>query len=289
MRIIWKNFYLTILVKTGHFLNTRLLHTILFHINIMKNHTKLEKAHYDLKANAPPPSVFVDKLFYYPEHKYFEKKVWDFIKNHNEGGTILDYGCGTGSKSRKFSSSKWKIFGIDISSTLIELANKHAQGVYKKYMVMNCEDMSFADNKFDLIFDYGTFSSLDMRKAFPEILRLLKPTGSLIAIETLGHNPLANLKRNINVVRGKRTKWAAEHIMKMSDWNHFKRCFESFEIKYFGLLTLFVVPLVRIIPNKFRELILHLFQIIDCKLLQFPTFQKFAFKTVVVLSNPKKK
>ncbi len=151
---------------------------------------------------------------------------------------------------------------------------------------MDCERMQFPADSFDVLFDYGTFSSLDMEKAFPEILRVLKPTGSLIAIETLGHNPLANLIRKINVIRGKRTKWAAEHIVKMSVWNHFKKIFETFEIKYFGLFSLFVVQFVRIIPSKYQQFIIDFFQTVDDKLLHYNFFKKWAFKTVVVLNNP---
>ena len=53
------------------------------------------------------------------------------------------------------------------------------------------------NNKFDLILDYGTFSSLDIQLALPELIRVLKPNGTIIAVETLGHNPLFNLKGEV--------------------------------------------------------------------------------------------
>ncbi|PIU24464.1 hypothetical protein COT12_00910, partial [Candidatus Berkelbacteria bacterium CG08_land_8_20_14_0_20_39_8] len=79
---------------------------------------------------------------------------------------------------------------------------------------MDCEKMEFPDNLFDIIFDGGTFSSIDLVKAYPELSRVLKPDGFLIGIETFGHNPFTNLKRKINKLIGKRTEWATAHIFR---------------------------------------------------------------------------
>ena len=84
---------------------------------------------------------------------------------------------------------------------------------------MNAEELEFPDNSFDIVIDGGTFSSLRLDVALKEIARILKPEGTVIGIETLGHNPLTNIKRVWNVARGTRTKWAADHIFKMRDLN----------------------------------------------------------------------
>ena len=136
-------------------------------------HTNLEEKYYDsrIKENTPNDSLYQnlsDQLMN-NAHRYFEEKVLDFTNDHSEGGTILDYGCGIGEKSLEYFSSIWKIIGIDISSKSIEIANQN-KSKNARYMVINCEKMDLTDNSFDLIFDYGTFSSLDMKKAFPEIL-----------------------------------------------------------------------------------------------------------------------
>lgn len=110
--------------------------------------------------------------------------------------------------------------------------------------------MDFPDSHFDVIVDYGTFSSLDMSKALPEIIRVLKPAGTIICIETLGHNPFTNLKRTINVLLGKRTKWAATHIMKMKDWKHIFQYFIEYNIYYFGFTTLLLKPVYKILMEK---------------------------------------
>ncbi len=151
---------------------------------------------------------------------------------------------------------------------------------------MDCEKTDFENNKFDLVFDYGTFSSIDITKALSEIIRFLKASGSLIAIETYGHNPLMNIKRKINVLLGKRTAWAAQHIMRKKDWEFVSQHFESCKIKYFGAISYFFLPVVKICPEKFRDKLLNNIYIFDKYISNIMLFRKFAFKTVVILSNP---
>ena len=51
---------------------------------------------------------------------------------------------------------------------------------------MDCENLTFIDSRFDIIYDFGTFSSLDMNKAIVELRRVLfKPDGYLLAIKLL--------------------------------------------------------------------------------------------------------
>ena len=145
------------------------------------------------------------------------------LKKYSAGKTVLDYGCGTGihSISPIHYGAKY-VVGIDISEESLKIAREHArrEGVAEKvtFKIMDCEKMEFPDNSFDIILDCGAFSSLDLEYALQELARVLKPDGMLIGIETLGHNPFANLKRRLNHLRGTRTKWAAGHILKMDDY-----------------------------------------------------------------------
>ena len=145
--------------------------------------------------------------------------------------------------------------------------------------------MSFSKNKFDLIVDYGSFSSLKMDLAISEIVRVLKPGGSLIAIETFGHNLLFNCKRKWNVFRGNRTTWAADHIMKKDDWRKLSAHFEKIHIDYFGLTGLVLVPLIRFLPHKIKNISAKFFSIIDQQLFKVQMLKPLAFKTVVQLTG----
>ena len=220
-------------------------------------------------------------------HYYFEKIVWACIRMQTTG-LILDYGCGNGMRTRKFVQHGWQLYGIDISAESIRIAKRDSaeEGLQAQYYIMDGENMTFLDNQFDLILDYGVFSSVDMKKAVPDLLRVLKPSGTIIAIETLGHNPIFNIKRKLNVLRGIRTSWSKNHIMKLSDWAKLKNNFSICKIKFFGVTTALIAPLIWCLPRRLQNNLITFCEKIDNYLLKSDMMKPWAFKTVVQLSKP---
>ena len=202
---------------------------------------------------------------------------------------ILDYGCGTGIHLSWLAKIGSQTTGIDLSKNSLRLAQENIKknNLEEKasVLLMDCEKLEFQDNFFDIIFDGGTFSSLDLSIVFPEITRVLKPDGALIGIETFGHNPLTNLKRKINKLRGKRTGWAVSHILKNKDLNEVKKHFNQVEVYYFHLISCLAFPFIYLPGGK---TLLKLLEFIDKILLKLPFLKKYAFKIVFVFSEPKK-
>jgi len=193
---------------------------------------------------------------------------------------VLDYGCGNGVHSSFLNKVSKELIGIDLSKNSLEIAKKRA-GEDVKFLVMDCEKMDFPNDSFDIVFDGGTFSSLDINKALPEIKRVLKPGGYLIGIETFGHNPIANLKRKINVKRGKRTVWAASHIIKNKDLRLMKELFTEEEVKFFHLISFIAIPLI----GTKLHFLLKFLEAIDRILLKVSFFEKYSFKVVFAFKN----
>lgn len=213
-----------------------------------------------------------------------------FLRNKCKDKKILDYGCGNGVHSIWLAECDGKITGIDLSEKSLQIAKKTAKAKRvedkTEFFVMDCEDLKFPENFFDIVFDGGTFSSLDLNKALPEISRVLKPSGFLIGIETLGHNPFTNLKRQINKLTGKRTKWAAEHIFKMEDLKRAEKYFKKIETHFFHLVSWIIFPILNLPGGEF---LLKLFERIDSFLISvFPFLGKFSFKIVFIFSLPRK-
>lgn len=199
-------------------------------------------------------------------------------------GRILDYGCGIGDKSTSVLHPEWTLDGIDISEESIAIAQrKYAQDINVSFSVMDCENTTFPDNTFDLIFDYGSFSSIDIKKAIKEITRILKPNGTLIAIETLGHNPILNFKRRISVFTGRRTRWASTHIMRIQNWQYIQKYFRISKISHFNILAIYISPFLGIMPKHTREVMLKRIWSIDKALLKNKNLSKYAFKSVACL------
>jgi ubiquinone/menaquinone biosynthesis C-methylase UbiE len=253
-----------------------------------------EEKHYDLRYSEAKEYHYHDDNEISNNNKvnsasqrYIEEITFDLLTKIGQG-EILDYGCAIGERTYKYSSDKWRISGIDISSKSIKVANDLSKKnkLNATYQVMDCENLTFEDNRFNIIYDFGTFSSLDMDKALPELIRVMRPDAYIVSIETLGNNPILKLKRRLNVMFGSRTKWSSEHIIKLKDWNNFKKHFFKFEIKYFSLTTIYLSPFLFLIPRNKQYSLISFFEKIDSILLRYRIFQFFAFKAVVVMSQP---
>ncbi|MFA5386567.1 MAG: class I SAM-dependent methyltransferase [Candidatus Paceibacterota bacterium] len=215
--------------------------------------------------------------------------LYRLIEKFCRKGEVLDYGCGNGIHSVFIAKQGAEVIGIDLSEKSLEIATKRIKKEEMEdkieFLKMDCEKLDFPNNFFDVIFDGGTFSSLDLSKAYPELLRILKPRGHLIGIETFGHNPFTNLKRKINKSIGKRTSWAAEHILKIDNLEEAKKYFNKIEVYYFHLISWLAFPFLNLAWGK---ALLKLLESIDRVLLKIPFFEKYVFKVVFVFSEPKK-
>ena len=100
-------------------------------------------------------------------------------------GKALDFGCGIGRLTQALSKYFNNVIGVDISPTMIELANKYNK--YEKkclYMVNVDKSLSkFNDNSFDFIISYITLQHMQPKyatKYILEFLRILAKGGILI-------------------------------------------------------------------------------------------------------------
>ncbi|WP_299673618.1 bifunctional demethylmenaquinone methyltransferase/2-methoxy-6-polyprenyl-1,4-benzoquinol methylase UbiE [uncultured Tenacibaculum sp.] len=119
----------------------------------------------------------------------WRKKVVKLIGENNPK-TILDIATGTGDLAMMMTKlNPEKIVGLDISAGMLEVGKqkiKKAGFDNKIDMVIgDSENIPFEDNTFDAItvsFGVRNFENLD--KGLKEILRVLKPNGKFVILET---------------------------------------------------------------------------------------------------------
>lgn len=119
----------------------------------------------------------------------WRKKVLAIVKAKNPN-TVLDIATGTGDLAILMSETgATKIVGLDISAGMLEVGRKkitEKELSNKIEMILgDSEKMPFEDNSFDAItvaFGVRNFETLD--KGLAEILRVLKPNGVFVILET---------------------------------------------------------------------------------------------------------
>ena len=204
------------------------------------------------------------------------------------GKKVLDYGCGSGLHLKWLSSVANEVVGIDLSDKSLGIAQKivlENKLNNVKLVEMDCEKLEFPDNSFDVIFDGGTFSSLDIKVALPELKRVLKPGGHVVGIETFGHNPFTNVKRKFNKLTKNRTAWAESHILNNNGLKEIEECFGNINVYYFHLISWIMLPFLNFPGANFM---LKLLERVDKLLIYvFPFLKRYSFKVVFMFSKIK--
>jgi len=117
---------------------------------------------------------------------------------------ILDIATGTGDLAISLTSTSAKeIIGLDISDGMLEvgrqkITSKNLEGIISM-VIGDSEDLPFEDSSFDVItvaFGVRNFETLE--KGLAEILRVLKPNGLFVILETsVPTNPIYKFGYNI--------------------------------------------------------------------------------------------
>ena len=119
----------------------------------------------------------------------WRKKVLQLVSNKNPKN-VLDIATGTGDLAILMSkTSADKIIGLDISAGMLEVGKNKiiAKKLSDKIdmILADSENMPFDDNTFDAItVAFGVRNFENLEKGLTEILRVLKPNGIFVILET---------------------------------------------------------------------------------------------------------
>ena len=209
-----------------------------------------------------------------------------YLGRHSRGARALDFACGDGLFTLQMAENGADAIGIDISPVSVSNATHEAErrGLSAKFQVMDCENLEFPDKTFDLINVSGVLHHLDVERAYSEMARVLKPTGSVLCVEALRHNPIFHAYRKFTPHL--RTEYEAQHILRRRDVLAARKYFGRIDWRFFHLASIGAVPF-RNTP-AFNSL-LSAFEAIDSVLLSVSPIRWWAWQIAFVLSNPKTK
>lgn len=242
------------------------------------------------RAGRENSSQSLRRLLLVDSEQHFETRLSELCA----GATALEIGCGDGRHSILAArSGAAHLTATDVALEALKLGSRNAEraGVANSidFLEADAENLRFNDHCFDLIIEHEVFSSIDLNKVLPELHRVLKPGGRILGKECLGHNFLFNLNRHLKALFGKRTKWAVNHITRMEDFVLARRLFADVKIDYYHFVVLFGAPLVLLPDCALKRGAIEFLTVIDRLLFRIPKLQKYAFKAVFELSDPKGK
>jgi SAM-dependent methyltransferase len=161
---------------------------------------------------------------------------WHAVEARARTADCLEYGCAYGEGSRRVAAMAATAIGIDISAVAIGKAREAAAaaGSSARFEVAEAESLPFPDSRFDLAYGSGVLHHLDLEPAIAEMVRVLRPTGSCVFVEPLGHNPLINRYR----ARTPQMRTSDEHPLLKSDFAMFGRYFREVDVDFFHLASL---------------------------------------------------
>lgn len=254
---------------------------------------KLEEARFHDQREADrhrlSPEEFLRK---YPNKSFYaidrvsKKYMHDWLAERVPGRRILDYCCGTGQITLQMAKLGADAHGIDISAEEIETAKRNAaaagMSARANYEVMDAEAMAFPDDHFDVIICSGVLHHLDVARAFPELARVLKPTGEIICAEALGYNPvIAWYRRRTPHLR---TAWEADHILTMKEVRKGLEHFGNVQVRFFHLFTILAIPFRN---SRIFDFLLSTLQAVDSVILRIPGIRLMAWQMYMVYSHPR--
>ncbi len=187
-------------------------------------------------------------------HKYVEKPAMiKLLKPVVKRKKVLDLGCGSGIFTKQIKSLGANVYGLDISSGLINIAKREYPNI--NFFVGNAIKTPFKKGEFDVVASslmVHYFNNID--PLFKEASRILKPKG--IFIFSI-HHPIKEVTSRLNVkgIKGSLMKpyfnsdkyyWTLQDKLKLVSYHHtFEAIFSSLHKNGF-----LVEQLVETVPTK---------------------------------------
>lgn len=168
--------------------------------------------------------------------------------------------------------------GFDISGVSVKNAGDAAVAAGLndniRFFQADAENTKLPDNSIDAVVCSGMLHHLDLSYAFPELRRILKPGGKVLAVEALDYNPVIKLYRFLTP--DMRTEWEKAHILDLSDIKFASRFFDVKEIRYWHVVGYISGKLPWLFPLLDR---------VDTILEKIPYVQRMAWMFTFVLKK----
>ncbi len=210
----------------------------------------------------------------YSTNRAVRSFVDNWIIQNSKKKVVLDLACGSGEMTLLSAQSGSLVsIGTELAPLTVQSNNKLKEKVNGNlyFILDDVENMALPSNSVDTIICSGMLHHVDLERAIPEISRVLKTNGKVLAIEALKYNPIFNLYRKLTP--GARTHWEAAHILGLREVNFINNYIPVKKIRYWQFFSILAI----FFPTFIRLPILSIFEVLDKIFLSIPYFNRMAW------------
>jgi ubiquinone/menaquinone biosynthesis C-methylase UbiE len=144
-------------------------------------------ASYDREYDEPTPGGYALRVR--------REKVLNLFDQ--QGGRVLDVGCGPGVMAAEIAKRGCKFWGVDPSLNMLEIGRRRFLGNSRVHFLQGeATRLTFPDSSFDAVLCMGVIDAVgDRRRAIREMLRVLRPGGTLLITFTNLRSPYSWWKK----------------------------------------------------------------------------------------------
>ncbi|KPK96052.1 hypothetical protein AMJ80_02150 [bacterium SM23_31] len=140
-----------------------------------------------------------DQWFYSPIGRIYNKlesqALNRFLPSSHSGEKMLDVGCGTGHFSELFAERGFRVYGIDISAKMVEVAQSKSIPD-ASFGVADMADLPFPDEYFDIAASIAALEFVEEpERMLQEMIRCIKPGGSVLIAVLNDSSPLSRKRK----------------------------------------------------------------------------------------------
>lgn len=207
-------------------------------LNSGRADSEIEILRYEQRARQILNQDVTNKLFFDVNVDPIVNESKDFYENTiskliNSNSVVLEIGAGTGDYSGRLVECGAKVTLLDTSPSALEIS-RIKFGNAAEYVCGNMEKLPFRDSHFDFVLSAGSLSYGEYEIVRNEILRVLRPTGTILILDSLNENPIYRLNRFRHFLLGRRTRSTLKRIPTKKTIKDLISFFESSSISFFG-------------------------------------------------------
>jgi len=169
----------------------------------------------------------------------------------SKSSTTLELCAGMGLHSEIPCTYSKLFIASDISESSLEILKERLKAPLNlETVACDFEFLPFRSESFDVVACAGGLSYGDNKVVMGEILRVLKPGGYFVCVDSLNHNPIYVANRYVHYLLGRRTVSTLTRMPRVGLIEDYAASFGELESWFFGGISWLIMPLSAIIGEQ---------------------------------------